>query len=161
LSISEYLLSKVFSVSAQKGSWHPDMSDPSESLKSVAQWLTEFVFLLSWPPFMMFSISLNSRNALKCLLRLLNHKPLRSNLIYPTLNNPSKSLIPRRESPEERRLKCIRSYGIITPKKKRLGKLSLIFNEISQTSFKPIPKSNRPIPFFLGGKAVTFRYLEL
>jgi hypothetical protein len=122
------------------------MSDRSKSLKSVAQWLTEFVFLLSWPPFMMFSISLNSRNVSKCLLKSLKHKPLRLNQIYLTSNNLSKSWIPRRESPEERKLRCIRSYGIITPKRKRLGKLNLIFNEISQTSFKPIPKSNRPIP---------------
>jgi hypothetical protein len=115
------------------------MSDHSKSLKSVAQWLTEFVFLLSWPPFMMFSISLNSRNALKCLLRLLNHKPLRLNLIYPTPNNPFRSLIPRRESPEERRLKCIRSYGIITQKKKQLGKLIL-----SSTKFPKLPSSQFP-----------------
>jgi hypothetical protein len=56
-------------------------------------------------------------------------------------------ILDTKESSEERKLRCIRSYGIITPKKKRLGKLNLIFNEISQTSFKPIPKSNRPIPF--------------
>jgi hypothetical protein len=123
------------------------MSDHSKSLKSVAQWLTEFVFHPNWLLFMMSSISLNSTNVSKYLLRLLKHKPLRSNLIYLTLNNPSKFLILRRESPEERKLRCIRSYGIITPKKKRLGKLNLTFKEISQTSFKPIPKSNRPIPF--------------
>jgi hypothetical protein len=123
------------------------MSDHSKSLKSVAQWLTEFIFLLSWPPFMIFSISLNSRNVSKYLLKSLKHKPLRLNQIYLRPNNLSKSWIPRRESPEERKLRCIRSYGIITPKKKRLGKLNLIFNEITQTSYKPIPKSNRPIPF--------------
>jgi hypothetical protein len=123
------------------------MSDHSKSLKSVAQWLTEFIFHLSWLPFMMSSISLNLRNVSKYLLRSLKHEPLRLNLIYLTLNNLSKSWIPRRESPEERRLRCTRSYGIITPKKKQLGKQNLIFNEISQLSFKPIPKSNRPIPF--------------
>jgi hypothetical protein len=46
-----------------------------------------------------------------------------------------------------KKIKMYKSYGIITPKKKRLGKPNLTFNEISQTSFKPIPKSNRPIPF--------------
>jgi hypothetical protein len=44
--------------------------------------------------------------------------------------------------------KCIKSYGIITPKKKQLGKQNPIFNEISQLSFQPIPKSNRPILFY-------------
>jgi hypothetical protein len=123
------------------------MSDHSKFLKSVAQWLTEFVFHLNWLLFMMSSMSLNSRNVSKYLLKSLKHKPLRLNLIYLTPNNLSKSWIPRRVSPEERKLRCIRSYGIITPKKKQLGKLNLIFNEISQTSFKPIPKSNCSIPF--------------
>jgi hypothetical protein len=112
------------------------MSDHSKSLKSVAQWLTEFIFLLSWQPFMMSSISLNSRNASKCLLRSLNHKPLRSNLIYLTPNNLSRSLIPRRESPEERRLRCIRSCGIITQKKKQPGKPKIIFRKLPR-----IPKA--------------------
>jgi hypothetical protein len=31
--------------------------------------------------------------------------------------------------------------------KKPLGKRNPIFNKISQTSFKPIPKSNRPVIF--------------
>jgi hypothetical protein len=123
------------------------MSDLLSSLKSVAQWLTEFIFHLNWLPFMMSSISLNSRNVSKYLQRSLEPVPLRLNLIYLTLNNPFKSWIPRRESPEGRRSKCIRSYGIITPKKKQLGKQNLIFNETSRTSFKPIPKSNHPILF--------------
>jgi hypothetical protein len=92
------------------------MSDHSRSLKFVAQWLTEFVFHLNWLPFMTSSISLNSRNVSKYLRRSWKHKPLRLNLIYLTPNNLSKSWIPRRESPEARKLRCIRSYGIITLK---------------------------------------------
>jgi hypothetical protein len=38
----------------------------------------------------------------------------------------------------------------ITPKKKRLGRLSLIFNGIFQTSCKPIPKSNYPFLLSFG-----------
>jgi hypothetical protein len=71
--------------------------------------------------------------------------PLRLNLIYLTPNNLSKSWIPRKESPEEKQLRCTRFYGITTLKKKQLGKQNLIFNKISQTFFKPIPKSNRLI----------------
>jgi hypothetical protein len=124
------------------------MSDPSRSLKSVAQWLTEFVFPLNWLPFTMFSISLNLRSVSKYPRRSLKPVPLRLNLIYLTPNNLSKSWIARRESPKGGKSKCIRSYGIITPKKKQHGKQNLIFNETSQTSFKPIPKSNRPILFY-------------
>jgi hypothetical protein len=142
------------------------MSDPLRSLKSVAQWLTKFAFHLNWLPFMMFSISLNLRSVSKYPRKLLKSVPLRLNPIYLTPNNLSKSWIPRRESPGGRRSKCIRFYGIITPNKKQLGKQNPIFNEISQTSFKLILKSNYPTPFyigisgrdsFLGGKAVTFR----
>jgi hypothetical protein len=123
------------------------MSDPSRFLKSVAQWLTEFVFHLNWLPFMMSSISLNSRNVSKYLRKSLKPVPLRLHLIYLTPNNLFKSWIPKSESPEGKRLKCIRSYGIITPKKKQLGKRNPISNKISQPSFQPIPKSNRPILF--------------
>jgi hypothetical protein len=123
------------------------MLDPLRFLKSVAQWLTEFVFHLNWLLFTMSSISLNSRNVSKYLRRSSKPVPLRLNLIYLTSNNLSKSWIPRKESPEERKLRYIKSYGIITPKKRQLGKQNPIFNEISQTSFKPIPKSNRPILF--------------
>jgi hypothetical protein len=56
--------------------------------------------------------------------------------------------MPRKELPEERKLRCIKSYGIITPKKKQLGKQNPIFNGISQPSFQPISKSNHPIPFY-------------
>jgi hypothetical protein len=136
------------------------MSDLSKSPKLVAQWLTDFIFLLSWPPFMMSSISLNSRNASKYLLRSSNHKPLRSNLIYLISNNPSRSLIPRRESPEEGRLRCIRFYGIITRKKKLPGKLKNIFRRIFPISLKLFryPSSklyhscNLGTRFLLGGR---------
>jgi hypothetical protein len=121
------------------------MSDPLRSLKSVAQWLTKFAFHLNWLPFTMSSISPNSKSASKYLRRSLKPAPLRLNLIYLTLSNPSESWIPRKELPEERRLKCTKFYGITTPKKKQLGKQNLVFNKISQTSFKPIPKSNRLI----------------
>jgi hypothetical protein len=139
------------------------MSDLSKSLKSAAQWLTEFVFLLNWQPFMMSSISLNSRNASKCLLRSLNHKPLTSNLIYLTPNNLSRSLIPRRESPEEGRLRCIRFYRIITRKKKLPGKLKNIFRRLFPISLKLLRypssglyhSSNLGMRFLLGGKVVT------
>jgi hypothetical protein len=53
---------------------------------------------------------------------------------------PLKILDIRKGSLEERRLKCIRSYGIITPKKKQLGKQNLIFSRISQLSFQQIPQ---------------------
>jgi hypothetical protein len=123
------------------------MLDPLRSLKSVAQWLTEFIFHSNWLPFMMFSIFLNLRSVSKYPRRSLKPVPLRLNLIYLTPDNLSKSWIPRRESPEGRKSKCIRSCGIITPKKKQLGKQNPIFNETSQTSFKPIPKPNCPILF--------------
>jgi hypothetical protein len=82
----------------------------------------------------------------KCIKVPLKPQPLRSNPIYLMLNNPSKSWIPKKESPEERQLKCIRSYGIITLKRKQLGKWNLIFNRISRLSFQLIPKSDRSDP---------------
>jgi hypothetical protein len=45
--------------------------------------------------------------------------------------------------------KKIKMYKIITPKKKQLGKQNPIFNEISQTYFKLILKSNPPTPFYI------------
>jgi hypothetical protein len=125
------------------------MSDPLRSLKSVAQWPTKFAFHLNWLPFTMFSTSRNLRSVSKYPQKSLKPEPLRSNPIYLTPNNLSKSWIPRRESPGGRRSKCIRSYGIMTPKKKQLGKQNPIFNEISQTSFKLIPKSNYPTTFYI------------
>jgi hypothetical protein len=47
-----------------------------------------------------------------------------------------------------KKIKMYKILWIITPKKKQLGKQNPIFNEISQTSFKPTPKSNHPIPFY-------------
>jgi hypothetical protein len=115
----------------------------------VAQWLTNFAFRLNWLPFMMSSMFLNLRSVLKYPQKSLRHVPLRLNLIYRTSINLFEFWIPRKDSPEEGLLRCTKSYRIITPKKKRLGKLSLIFNEISQTSFKPVPKSNKSILFSL------------
>jgi hypothetical protein len=141
------------------------MSDPLRSLRSAAQWLTKFVFHLNWLLFTMSSISPNSKSASKYLRRSLKPAPLRLNPIYLTPSNLFKSWIPKKESPEEGRLRCIRFYGIITPKKKQLGKQNPIFNKISQTSFKPISKSNRLIlsasesrdEILFRGKAVTIR----
>jgi hypothetical protein len=45
-------------------------------------------------------------------------------------------------------IKILKISGIIILKKKRLGKPNSIFNEISLISYKPIPKSNHPIPFY-------------
>jgi hypothetical protein len=90
--------------------------------------------------------------------------PLRLNPIYRTSNNLFKSWIPRKDSPEEGQLRCIRSYGIITPKKKRLGKQSPIFNGIFQTFFKPIPKSiqlrNLGTRFFLRGEGCNIQVVR-
>jgi hypothetical protein len=96
------------------------------------------------------SISLNLRNVSKYPWRSLRPVPLRLNPIYLTSNNLFESWIPRKGSPEEGQLRCIKSYGIITPKKKQLGRQNLIFNVIFQISFKPIPKSNRLILFSSG-----------
>jgi hypothetical protein len=126
------------------------MSDPSKFSMFVAQWLTNFAFHLNWLLFMMSSMFLNLRSVSKYPRKSLRHVPLRLNPIYRTLNNLFKSWIPRKGSPEEGQLRCIKSYGIITRRKKQLGRQSLIFNEISQTSFKPIPKSNYPILFSFG-----------
>jgi transposase InsO family protein len=130
-----------------KGKLAPRYVRPFKILEIYAQWLTEFVSHLNWLPFTMFSISLNLRSVSKYPQKSLKPVLLRLNLIYHTSNNLSKSWILRKESPEGRKSKCIRSYGIITPKKKQLGKQNSIFNETSQTSFKPIPKPNRPILF--------------
>jgi hypothetical protein len=123
------------------------MSDLFRSLKFVAQWLTNFVFHLKWLLSTMFFISPNSKSVSRYLRRSLKPQLLRLNPIYPILNNPSKSWILRKGSPEGKGSKCIRSYGITTPKRKQLGKQNLIFNRISQLFFQPIPKSNRPIFF--------------
>jgi hypothetical protein len=126
------------------------MSDPLKFLMFVAQWLTNFIFHLNGWLFTMSSMFLNLRSVLKYPRKSLRHVPLRLNLIYHTSNNLFESWIPRKDSPEEGQLRCTKSYGIITPRKKRLGKLSLIFNGISQTSFKPILKSNHSILFSFG-----------
>jgi hypothetical protein len=73
------------------------MSDPLRSFKSLAQWLTQFVFHLKWPPFTMFSIFLNLRRVSRYPRRSLKPVPLRSNLIYPTSNHPSKSWTPKKK----------------------------------------------------------------
>jgi hypothetical protein len=126
------------------------MSDLLKFLMFVAQWLTNFAFHLNWLLLTMFSISLNLRSVSKYPRKSLRHVPLRLNLICHISNNLFESWILRRDVPEEGQLRCTRSYGIITPKKKRLGKLSLIFNGIFQTSFKPISKSNYPFLFSFG-----------
>jgi hypothetical protein len=126
------------------------MSDLSKFSMFMAQWLTNFTFRLNWLPFTMSSMFLNLRSVSKYPRKSLRHVTLRLNPIYRTSNNLFESWIPRKDSPEEGQLRCTKSYGIITPRKKRLGKQSLIFNEISQISFKPIPKSNHPILFSFG-----------
>jgi hypothetical protein len=119
-------------------------------LMFVAQWLTNFDFRLNWLLFTMSSMSLSLGSVSKYPQKSLKHVPLRLNPIYRTSSNPFESWIPRKDSPEEGPLRCTKSYGIITPRKKRLGKQSLIFNGISQTSFKPIPKSNHPFLLSFG-----------
>ena len=131
----------------------------------MVQLLTESIFLLSLPPFMMFSISLNSRNASKCPLRSLNHKISKLKPIYLMLSIQSEFLTPKKEVPEGRRLECTKSSGIIILRKKRLGRLKLISKEIFPTFLEPIqvpifaPFSfcNLGTRFLLGGKAVTPR----
>jgi hypothetical protein len=66
------------------------------------------------------------------------------------IEQPLRILDTKERFTRRRAVKMYRSYEIITPKKKRLGKPSLIFNGISQTSFKPIPKSNYPFLFSFG-----------
>jgi hypothetical protein len=56
------------------------------------------------------------------------------------IEQPIQILDTKKGSPEGRRPKCTRSYGIITPKKKQLGKQNPIFNGISQLSFQQIPQ---------------------
>jgi hypothetical protein len=126
------------------------MSDPLKFSMFVAQWLTNFAFRLNWLLSMMSSMFLNLRSVSMYPRKSWIPVPLRLNPIYRTSNNLFKSWIARKDSPEEGQLRYTKSYGIITLRKKRLGKQSLIFNEISQTSFKPIPKSNHPILFSFG-----------
>jgi hypothetical protein len=126
------------------------MSDPSKFSMLVAQWLTNFTSHLNWLLFTMSSMFLNLRSVSKYPRKSLRHVPLRLNPIYHISNNLFKSWIPRKDSPEEGQLRCTKSYGIITPRKKQLGRQKLIFNEIFRTSFKPIPKSNHPILFSFG-----------
>jgi hypothetical protein len=121
------------------------MSDPLKFSMFVAQWLTSFAFRLNWLLFTMSSMSPNLRCVSKYPRKSLRHVPLRLNPIYRTSNNLFESWI-----------RCTKSYGIITPRKKRLGKQSLIFNGISQTSFKPIPKSNHSILFKLRNLGTRF-----
>jgi hypothetical protein len=126
------------------------MSDPSKFSMFVTQWLTNFASHLNWLLFTMSSMSLNLRSVSKYPRKSLRHVPLRLNPIYRTSNNLFESWIPRKDLLEEGQLRCTKSYGIITPRKKQHEKLSLIFNGISQTSFKPIPKSNHSILFCFG-----------
>jgi hypothetical protein len=53
---------------------------------------------------------------------------------------------PKRVVLEEKPSGCSKFSGIIILKKKQLGKLNHIFSKTFQTSFKPTPKSDRPIP---------------
>jgi hypothetical protein len=117
---------------------------------------------------MMSSMCLNLGSASKSLSRSLIHKPLKSNQICPIPNTQSEYWIPRKGAQEERLSECLKFNGTITPKKKRLGKPSHIFNTTFQTSFEPILKSNRLTPFqfrnlgmrfFLRGEGCAFRYL--
>jgi hypothetical protein len=126
------------------------MSDPSKSSMFVAQWLTNFAFHLNWLPFTMFSTSLSLGSVSKYPWKSWIPVPLRLNPIYLTSNNLFEFWIPRKGSPEEGQLRCIKSYGIITPRKKQLGRQKLIFNEIFRISFKPILKYNLLILFSFG-----------
>jgi len=125
------------------------MSDHLKSSKLVVQLLTESVFLLSWLPFMMFSISLNSRSASKCPLRSLNHKISKLNPIYLILSIQSEFLTPKKEVPEGRRLECTKSSGITILRKKPLGSLKLIFKEFFPTFLKPIQIPNLSVLILL------------
>jgi hypothetical protein len=117
----------------------------------------------------MSSIYLNLESVSKPLPRSSIPKPSKLNQICLTLSIQSEYWILRKEAQEERPSGCLKFNGTITPKKKRLGKPSHISNTTFQTFLKPIHISNHPIPscsgnlgtrFFLGGKAVTFRYLR-
>jgi len=125
------------------------MSDHLKSSKLVVQLLTESVFLLSWLPFMMFSISLNSRSASKCPLRSLNHKISKLNPIYLMLSIQSEFLTPRKEVLEGRKLECTKFSGITILRKKPLGSLKLIFKEFFPTFLKPIQIPNLSVLILL------------
>jgi hypothetical protein len=101
----------------------------------VALWFTSFAFHLNWRLFTMSSMSLSLRSVSKYPRKLLRHVPLRLNPTYRTLSNPFVSWTPRKDSPEEGPLRCTKSYGIITPKKKQLGKQSIEGTKGSRTIF--------------------------
>ena len=136
-----------------KGNWHPDTSNHLKSSKLEDQLLAGFVFLLSWPPSMMSSISLNSRSASKCPLRSLNHKISKLNPIYLILSIQSEFLTPKKEVPKGRKLKCTKSSGITILRKKPPGRLKLISKEIFPTFLEPIQVPNLSVlnlPVILG-----------
>jgi hypothetical protein len=99
---------------------------------------------------MISSMCQNLESVSKTLLRLLIHKPSKSNQIYLILSLRSEYWIPRKEAQGERPSGCLKFNRTITLKKKRLAKPSHIFNATSQTL---------GMRFFLGGKAVTFLVL--
>ena len=121
-----------------KGKLAPRYIGPFEIIETLDPLLTDFVFLLSWPPFIMYSMYHNSGSASKYLLRSLNHKILRLNPIYPIRSIQSKFLTPRKEVREGRKLKCTRSSGSIIPKKKPLGRLKISSKETFPTFLEPI-----------------------
>jgi len=123
----------VFNASVSKGNWHPDTSDHLKSSKLVDPLLSDFVFLLSWLPFMTSSMYHNSESASRYPLRSLNHKISRLNLIYPMRSIQSKFLTPKREVLEGRKLKCTRSSGIIILRKKPLWRLKIFSKETFPT----------------------------
>src|SRR6185503_18045981 len=98
---------------------------------------------------MMSFMYLNLRNASKCPLRFLNHKISRLNPIYLTLSTQSKFLTPKKEVLEGRKLKCIKSSGIIILRKKPLGRLKIFSKETFPTFLEQIQISNLPFLFFL------------
>jgi len=124
----------------------------------------DFVFLLSWPPFMMSSMYHNSGSASRYLLRSLNHKISILNPIYPIRSIQSRFLTPKKEVLEGIQLKCTRFSGINIPRKKLLGRLKIFSKETFPTFLEQIQVSNLSIlslpvisgrDSFLGGKAVT------
>jgi hypothetical protein len=64
--------------------------------------------------------------------------------------HPTRILDTKREAQEEKQSGCLRSNATITLKKKRLGKLNLIFSTTFQTSLEPNQVSNLPIPLCSG-----------
>jgi hypothetical protein len=90
------------------------------------------------------------RNCVKVPTEIIDPQTIeiQSDLTYT--EHPIRVLDTKQRSTRRELSRCPKSSGIITLKKKRLGKPNPIFNEISQISFKPIPKSNRPIPFCSG-----------